>query len=1187
VQKRSFVAAFCLILTGCFNDSPTLVVSNIMVDEGQEARLRVALSKKSPYAVSVNYVTQQGTAQEGTDYTKRTGQLNFSPGETEKYVRLRTITSGTYQPKDKKLFVAFSKPSNLQLSDRRVTVSITNQIEPVITIDKDQLSVDAGAEVELIATLSRPSAIAVTAKCLITDISESTETVIEDAVMRFEPGESNKKIKIPTKIDNTNQLKKNLRIELSKPQQATLSDSVIANVTVKRPQQIEQKHTPEIVLPAIPVWLNKPIEPANPQPANKGEKAAKKVDSADKTESDKQNDSKTNNDLTSGDGDKVTGDDGAAKKEDTSDKGEGIKSADGNKQKDAQDSVANPSNKEAAPSQPEQTPVSELDKTTDEDDKGQDGDAQQLEPANKGEKAAKKVDSADKTESDKQNDSKTNNDLTSGDGDKVTGDDGAAKKEDTSDKGEGIKSADGNKQKDAQETVADQPDLPEDEIKITVSYSNPQVNEGRKVIANVTLDQKPEPQQQVIVEYQAVADNDSVTAGEDFKSTFGQLIFNADNYLKSQQIEVRTYYNLDNENQKFKTFKIEFSKAVSYTSSNETISIKNNGLPQKVDTLNFKIKEFDKIKTLSFEWVKYSDASYYRLLEKLKGKKSYLPVARIDDTNTSSYEYTPALIALVGATYVLEACVSDNQCVWSNPVETKRLINKGIGYFKASNVGKGDLFGHSVSLSADGKTLAVGAWQEASDQKGILSGTEIDSRDIRDSDLQNKNTGAVYIFLLKNNVWAQQAYITPENVGSKDYFGYSVSLSANGDTLAVGATREDSHASKRTKFDNDRYITNDDRDYADLSEEERKGFKNHGYNSGAVYIFNRLDNKWQESHFIKPDSVEIGAKFGTVVDLSADGKTLAVGARHGGGDEKRHGTAYIFSLKKTEWTQDQIFAGENKQRGDDFGFAVDLSGNGKVLAVGAYTEEKDLEEYDKDINNNGGVAYIFRQNSNGTWPAAYERRFVGQKQTGYFGHAVGLNYQGDILAIGARGEVSGAVYIYTYRDPVWSVSKENPLKASNGDLRDSFGASLSFSDDGTQLLVGASGESSGASGIYSQQDSKINDKAGDNSLYGNGAAYLFVLSGSTWQQKAYIKPARHQENISKDGATEYGEYEHDYEQITGYSQRFGGALSLSGDGQTLAIGAAQEQSEFKGISSGKQDSQQTNDKYRSGAVYVY
>ena len=724
--------------------------------------------------------------------------------------------------------------------------------------------------------------------------------------------------------------------------------------------------------------------------------------------------------------------------------------------------------------------------------------------------------------------------------------------------------------------------MPEDEIKITVLYSNPQVNEGRKVIANVTLDQKPEPQQQVIVEYQAVAANDSVTAGEDFKSTFGQLIFNADNYLKSQQIGVRTYYNLDNENQKFKTFKIEFSKAVSYTSSNETISIKNNGLPRTVDTLNFEIKEFDKIKTLSFEWVKYSDASYYRLLEKLKGKKSYLPVARIDDTNTSSYEYTPALIALVGATYVLEACVSEDQCVWSNPVETARLINKGIGYFKASNVGRGDLFGHSVSLSADGKTLAVGAWQEASDQKGILSGTEIDSKDIKYP--ENKNTGAVYIFSLKDNVWAQQAYITPENVGSKDYFGYSVSLSANGDTLAVGATGEDSHVSKRTKLDDDTYIiTGDNRDYSDLSDEEKNQYKNHGKNSGAVYTFKRLDSEWQKSHFIKPDSIDINAEFGCSVDLSADGKTLAVGARDGGGDEKKHGTAYIFSFKKTEWTQDQIFVGKNKKENDNFGFAVDLSGNGKVLAVGAYSEEDE-----DDINNNGGVAYIFRQNSNGTWPAGYERRFVGQKQTGYFGHAVGLNYQGDILAVGARGEGAGLVYIYTYRDPVWSVSKENPLKASNGDLRDSFGASLSFSDDGTQLLVGASGESSGASGIYySQQDSKINDKAGDNSLYGNGAAYLFVLSNSTWQQKAYIKPARHQENIFKDGATEYGEDEHDYAKITGYSQRFGGALSLSGDGQTLAIGAAQEHSEFKGISSGKQDSQQTNDKYRSGAVYVY
>jgi hypothetical protein len=420
-----------------------------------------------------------------------------------------------------------------------------------------------------------------------------------------------------------------------------------------------------------------------------------------------------------------------------------------------------------------------------------------------------------------------------------------------------------------------------------------------------------------------------------------------------------------------------------------------------------------------------------------------------------------------------------------------------------------------------------------------------------------------------------------------DYFGSAVSLSADGNTLAVGATGEDSYTIERKKSDNDRYMAEEGTEHVKLSDEEKIQYKNHGYDSGAVYIFNRLDNQWQESHFIKPDSIEISASFGSVVDLSADGKTLAVGARYKGDYEKKNGKAYIFSFKKTEWTQDQMFVGKNKKNSDDFGFAVDLSGNGKVLAVGAYSEEDE-----DDINNNGGVAYIFRQNSNGTWPADHEDRFVGQKETGYFGHAVGLNYQGDVLAVGARGASDSSVYIYTHththKDSTWEYYQQNPLKASNGDPRDSFGDSLSFSDDGTQLLVGASGESSGASGIYySQQDSKINDKANDNSLNANGAAYLFVLSNSTWQQKAYIKPARHQENILKDGAKDYGEFENEYMHIAGYNQNFGGSLSLSGDGQTLAIGAAEEQSEFKGISSGKQDSQQKNDGYRSGTVYVY
>ena len=1053
MKKLCMYVACCLVLAGCNDDRPSLIMSNTLVNEGEVARVRVSLSKASYWPVSVNYSTRQDTAQEANDYTKTTGELTFSSNETEKYILVRTMSTGTYKPNAKKLHVAFTNPTNVKLSTRNSTVSIINQVRPVITIDTDQLAVDADAEVALRAKLSRPSATPVTANCVIKDISDTEATVIEDAVMRFEPGETLKQIKIPTKIKNSSQLQKSLRIELSKPLHATMGDLVIANVTVKQPQQVIQA-----------------AAPVSPEQAIK-----------------------------------VIGDDESA-----DDKKEAIEVANGVKLKDGWNPATAPTDNKAITPEPSPKP-------------------EQKTPSDSGE---------------------------------------------TADKGE----ENNGQEESAQSPATESSDLPED-ITITVSYANNQVNQGRNAKANVTLSHQPKLQEKVIVEYQTVSD--SALKGEDFKNTVGQLIFNADNYSQPQTVEVSTYYNFANTEPK--TLKIVFSKQASNTSSNQSISIINTQQPNTENTLNFKIKEFDKIKTFSFEWAKDPNASYYRLLEKLEGKNSYWPVARIDDTNTSNYEYTPALIALVGATYVLEACGSDDQCVWSNQVKTKRLINKGIGYFKASNSGTSDHFGQSVSLSADGKTLAVGAWREASGYKGILSGTQIDSND--NNDPHNKNTGAVYIFSLKDNGWAQQAYITPENVGSKDYFGYSVSLSANGDTLAVGATGEDSHVSKRTKLDDDTYIiTGDNRDYSDLSDEEKNQYKNHGKNSGAVYTFKRLDSEWQKSHFIKPDSVEIDANFGSVVDLSADGKTLAVVARDGGGDEKKHGTAYIFSFKKTEWTQDQIFVGKNKKENDNFGFAVDLSGNGKVLAVGAYSEEDE-----DDINNNGGVAYIFRQNSNGTWPAGYERRFVGQKQTGYFGHAVGLNYQGDILAIGARGAGDSSVYIYTHthKNSTWEAYQQNPLYAANGDLSDAFGASLSFSDDGTQLLVGASGESSGASGVYSQQDPNIADKASDNSLYANGAVYLFILSNSTWQQKAYIKPARHQENISKGGANYYAEPENDFAEITGFDQQFGSSLSLSGDGRTLAIGAAQEHSEFKGISSGKQDSQQTNDKFRSGAVYVY
>ncbi len=101
-------------------------------------------------------------------------------------------------------------------------------------------------------------------------------------------------------------------------------------------------------------------------------------------------------------------------------------------------------------------------------------------------------------------------------------------------------------------------------------------------------------------------------------------------------------------------------------------------------------------------------------------------------------------------------------------------------YLKASNTGRTDNFGISVSVSGD--TLAVGAVFEASTATGINA----------DQSINGANSGAVYVFTRSADVWTQQAYIKASNTGSGDFFGGSVSVSGN--TLAVGARYESSAA---------------------------------------------------------------------------------------------------------------------------------------------------------------------------------------------------------------------------------------------------------------------------------------------------------------------------------------------------------------------------------------------------------
>jgi hypothetical protein len=170
-------------------------------------------------------------------------------------------------------------------------------------------------------------------------------------------------------------------------------------------------------------------------------------------------------------------------------------------------------------------------------------------------------------------------------------------------------------------------------------------------------------------------------------------------------------------------------------------------------------------------------------------------------------------------------------------------------YIKASNPDAQDAFGHSLALSGDGSTLAVGAYREASNAT-VIGGDQ--------SNNSASDSGAVYVFLRSGTTWNQQAYVKASNTQADDQFGWALALSSDGNTLVVGARYEDSNA---TGVGGDQ--TN-----------------NTPTNSGAAYAFVRSGGTWAQRSYVKASNTGSGDQFAWSLAVSADGNTLAVGANN-------------------------------------------------------------------------------------------------------------------------------------------------------------------------------------------------------------------------------------------------------------------------------------------------------------------
>ncbi len=297
---------------------------------------------------------------------------------------------------------------------------------------------------------------------------------------------------------------------------------------------------------------------------------------------------------------------------------------------------------------------------------------------------------------------------------------------------------------------------------------------------------------------------------------------------------------------------------------------------------------------------------------------------------------------------LLTLSVDDRNAVY--PITIDPVFAAQQAYIKASNTDENDQFGYSVALSADGNTLAVSAWQEDSNATGV---NPVNGQ----TDNSAGDTGAVYVFSRSGSSWSQQAYIKASNTDADDWFGWSVALSADGNTLAVGAIFEDSNATSVNPVGGQT--------------------DNSANNAGAVYVFTRSGSSWSQQAYIKASNTDEGDQFGYSVALSADGNTLAVGAWQedsnatgvnpvGGQADNRAfdaGAVYVFTRSGSSWSQQVYIKASNTDKYDYFSRSVALSADGNTLAVGAIGEASNAT----DVNPVGGQA----DNSAGNAGAVY------------------------------------------------------------------------------------------------------------------------------------------------------------------------------------------------------------------------
>jgi hypothetical protein len=498
-------------------------------------------------------------------------------------------------------------------------------------------------------------------------------------------------------------------------------------------------------------------------------------------------------------------------------------------------------------------------------------------------------------------------------------------------------------------------------------------------------------------------------------------------------------------------------------------------------------------------------------------------------------------LALGDNSFVLKV-VTDSGATRSYQLTARRGWTND-AHIKADHPSTGDHFGYALAISTDGSTLVVGAYGEDSSATGI-NGDRLDG--------VAPDSGAAYVFRRQPEAWAFESYLKASNTGKSDNFGMVVAISADGNTIVVGATSESSSATNVNGSPQ-----SDDSALA----------------AGAAYVFERSNQQWQQTAYLKSGVTSSGPtfgfpllrQFGSQVAISGDGTTIAVaepgdssGASGVGGSQAQNlilsGAVHIFRKNGETWSKEEFLKSGAPKSNVRFGDGLALSYDGSLLVAS---------------EPNSNVLYTFVRSGMASWslesqPVTPTISDIGDR----FGATLAISADGKRLAVGAPGEDScvtgtgagtdeqadnrckeaGAVYLFARTAAGWT--QEAYIKASNTAANSAFGTAVALASDGKSVVASA------------REEKSLSALGGDQNSPGSGAmgaAYSFRLETIVWKQVLFVKSPN-------PPSTPY----------------FGSSVSTTNDGATIVVGSEYDDTDAAGAN-GMSTGIETN----AGAAFVY